>query len=64
MFLRDKDKPMVSKLLQFTSYLAAFFSFVGALGTDLFLASTQWLLIAAVLSVWGIYLLVEAEFRS
>jgi hypothetical protein len=41
-----------------------FLSLVGALGTDIYLASTQWLLVAVVLAVWGVYLLLEAEFRS
>lgn len=62
--LRDKDKPMVSKILVLGSLVAVFFSVVGALGTDIYLASTQWLLVAIVLAVWGVYLLLEAEFRS
>ncbi len=62
--LRDKDKPMVSKLLQLGSLIAVLFSFVGAFGNDIYLASTQWLLVAVLLAVWGVYLLLEAEFRS
>jgi hypothetical protein len=64
MVFRDKDKPMVSKILVIGSLVAVFFSLVGALGTDIYLASTQWLLVAVVLAVWGVYLLLEAEFRS
>lgn len=64
MFLRDKDKPMVAKFLEMASLGAVFFAAVGAMGTDIYLASTQWLLVALVLSVWGVYLLLEAEFRS
>ena len=64
MFFRDKDKPMVSKILVLGSLVAVFFSLVGALGTDIYLASTQWLIVAVVLAVWGVYLLLEAEFRS
>lgn len=64
MCLRDKDKPMVSKFLMYGSLVAVFFSVVGALGTDIYLASTQWLLVAIVSAVWGVYLLLEAEFRS
>lgn len=64
MFLRDKDKPMVSKFMIVGSFSAVIFSVLGAVGTDIFLASTQWLLISVVLAVWGVYLLVEAEFRS
>jgi len=29
---------------------------VGYLGTDIWLASTQWLLVAAVLALFGVYL--------
>ena len=64
MFLRDKDKPMVSKFLVAGSFAAVVFSVFGALGTDIYLASTQWLLIGIVLAVWAVYLLLEAEFRS
>ncbi len=64
MWLRDKDKPMVSKMLFFLSAVSAFLAGLGALGTDIYLASTQWLLVSAVLGVWAIYLLLEAEFRS
>lgn len=64
MFFRDKDKPMISKLFYAGSFLSVLLSILGALGTDIYLASTQWLLIAIVLSVWGVYLLLEAEFRS
>jgi len=64
MFLRDKDKPMISKLLMFLSVLSVVFAIAGAVGTDFYLASTQWLLIAGVLAAWGVYLLLEAEYRS
>lgn len=64
MLFRDKDKPMISKVLTIGSLVAVFFSIVGAVGDDIYLASTQWLLVSVVLAVWGIYLLLEAEFRS
>lgn len=64
MAVRDKDKPMVSKFLFVLSVGAVVLSIVGAVGTDVLLASTQWLLVASVLSIWGVYLLLEAEFRS
>jgi len=60
---RDKDKPMVAKGLFGGSIVAVILAGFGALGMDLFLASTQWLLIAAVLTGWAIYLLLEAQFR-
>jgi len=64
MILRDKDKPMVAKVLMYSSFAAAVLAGVGALGSDIYLASTQWVLVAVMLGVWGIYLLLEAEFRS
>lgn len=64
MFFRDKDKPMMSKLFMLGSGASAILAVVGALGTDLYLASTQWLLVGIVLGIWGVYLLLEAEFRS
>ncbi|OGV94155.1 hypothetical protein A3A66_03180 [Microgenomates group bacterium RIFCSPLOWO2_01_FULL_46_13] len=62
--MRDKDKPMVSKVFVILSVIAVVFSIIGAFGADIYLASTQWLLIAGVLAAWGVYLLLEAEFRS
>lgn len=64
MFIRDKDKPMASKAFLVASFGAVVLSALGALGNDIYLASTQWLLVAIVLAVWGVYLLLEAEFRS
>jgi hypothetical protein len=61
--VRDKDKPMISKALMGFSLTAVILSVVGALGRDVYLASTQWLLVAAVLGIWGVYFLLEAEFR-
>ena len=64
LFMRDKDKPMLAKSLMMFSGVAAVLALTGALGSDFYLASTQWLLVSAVLGIWGIYLLLEAEFRS
>lgn len=64
MFIRDKDKPMASKFLMLASLVAALLSLVGAFWSDIYLASSQWLLVSAVTGVWGVYLLLEAEFRS
>lgn len=62
--MREKDKPMAAKFLMTLSGLSAVLAIVGALGTDLYLASTQWLLVSTALGIWGVYLLLEAEFRS
>jgi hypothetical protein len=64
LFVRDKDKPMVARVLVIFSLVATGFAALGALAQDVYLASTQWLLVAAVLGIWGVYLLLEAEFRS
>jgi hypothetical protein len=58
--IEDKNKPAVAKLLIYLSVVGVVLAGIGATGNDLFLASTQWLLIAIILSVWGIYILVEA----
>lgn len=42
------------------SMLAVLFSIIGAFGTDLWLASTQWVLIAATLAVWAVYAKMRA----
>lgn len=35
------------------------FAIVGAVGSDIWLASTQWLLIGAVLSIWAVYIKIR-----
>lgn len=63
MLLRDKDKPMLAKGLVYASAGSAGLAGVGALGYDLYLASTQWLLVGCLLALWGVFILLEAEFR-
>lgn len=63
MFYRDKDKLAFGKLLMFGSYFSAFMAFLGAMGTDFYLASTQWVLVGLLLASWAIFDLVEAQFR-
>lgn len=46
------------------SVVAVGLAVVGALGQDWYLASTQWLLVAAVLAAWAVFFLLEADFRS
>ena len=64
MIFRDKDKPMLAKIFVSASVGGVLLAVMGALGYDWFLASTQWLLVAILLAVWGVFLLLEAEFRS
>lgn len=45
-----------SKLLMMLSFASIVFSAIGYLGYDFWLASTQWLLVAAVMAMFGVYL--------
>ncbi len=56
MKLDKGNKEMFSKILIWGAVLAVLLSVVGWLSRDIWLASTQWLLIAAVLTLFGIYL--------
>jgi hypothetical protein len=51
MKLSNKNKGMLSKILMYGAVVAVVFSVIGWLGRDIWLASTQWLLIAAVLTI-------------
>jgi len=46
----------VSKALMTAAVVSIVFSGVGYLGLDIWLASTQWLLVAAVMALFGVYL--------
>ncbi len=61
--MRTKDRPAMAALLFNLSMVCAVLAFVGALGKDLYLASTQWLLVGTILAVWAVYLLLEAKYR-
>lgn len=63
MIFRDKDKPMVAKVLVYSSVVAVALAGIGAVGYDLYLASTQWLLVGIMLGIWGLFVLLEAVFR-
>lgn len=54
--LAKKDLKSVSQVLMWGSVVAVIFAAIGYLGTDIWLASTQWLLVAAVLALFGVYL--------
>jgi hypothetical protein len=51
-----RNKDILSKYMLYGAIIAIFMSFIGWLGKDIWLASTQWLLITAVLALFGIYL--------
>lgn len=50
-----KDLEGLSKLFMGGSFLSVILAGIGYLGTDIWLASTQWLLVAAVLALFGVY---------
>lgn len=56
MKLDKKGKANLSNYLMYGAVLAVLFAAEGWLGPDLWLASTQWLLVALVLAAFGIYL--------
>ncbi|MEK7143131.1 MAG: hypothetical protein AAB785_02885 [Patescibacteria group bacterium] len=42
------------------SVVAVILALIGSFGSDLWLASTQWVLIAAVLAVWAVYVKIRS----
>jgi hypothetical protein len=56
MKLSKGNKAMLSQVMIGGSVIAILLSAVGWLGPDIWLASTQWLLVALVMTAFGIYL--------
>lgn len=54
--MKKKDLRFTSQVLVAGAIVAIALSALGYLGSDIWLASTQWLLIASVLLLFGIYL--------
>jgi len=54
--MSKKDMKMYSKVLIGGATICVILAGIGYLGADIWLASTQWLLVAAVLALFGIYL--------
>ncbi|HLB95651.1 MAG TPA: hypothetical protein VJK26_01970 [Patescibacteria group bacterium] len=42
------------------SVIAVILSMIGAFGSDLWLASTQWVLVAGVLAIWAVYVKIRS----
>lgn len=61
--IRDKDKPMVARILANLSVVCVALAGLSMVGLDVFLASTQWVLVAVAFGVYAVFLLLEAEFR-
>jgi hypothetical protein len=51
-----KEMKMYSQYLMGGAVVAVLLSAIGYLGADIWLASTQWLLVAVVLALFGVYL--------
>ena len=61
--MRNKDKLALGKALIYASVVCSILAVIGALGADLWLASTQWMLVGLTLAVWGVFVLIEAQFK-
>ncbi|MCL5072237.1 MAG: hypothetical protein M1308_15300 [Actinobacteria bacterium] len=55
----NKDKLIYPRVFMAASIAAIVLAGVGYLGNDIWLASTQWLLIAAIFALFGVYLRLE-----
>ncbi|MGD8744128.1 MAG: hypothetical protein PVJ52_00850 [Candidatus Woesebacteria bacterium] len=52
---KKKDIMLYSQILMGGAVISVLLAAIGYLGTDIWLASTQWLLVAAVLALFGVY---------
>ncbi|QQS39143.1 hypothetical protein IPM62_00815 [Candidatus Woesebacteria bacterium] len=59
MKVSKKDMRVIAQMLMGGAIVAVLLSGLGYLGTDIWLASTQWLLVAAVLALFGVYLRMD-----
>jgi hypothetical protein len=53
--VKKKDWANLSQVMMALSVVAVALAGVGYMGTDIWLASTQWVIVAAVLALFGIY---------
>jgi len=53
--LNKKSWESLSQIFMGSSVVSVILAGVGYLGNDIWLASTQWLLVAAVLALFGVY---------
>ena len=53
--MKKKDWRQASQLLMAGSFIAVVMGAIGYTGVDIWLASTQWLLVAAVTALFGLY---------
>ncbi len=53
--MKKKDWRQLSQILMGAAIVSVVLAGLGYMGTDIWLASTQWLLVAAVLGLFGLY---------
>lgn len=53
--MKKKDLALTSQIMMGGAAVSVVLAASGYLGTDIWLASTQWLLVAAVLALFGVY---------
>ena len=58
--MKKKDKRLSSQVMMGAAVISILLAGIGYLGTDIWLASTQWLLVAAVLALFGVYTRIES----
>jgi 4-hydroxybenzoate polyprenyltransferase len=58
--MKKKDMRLMSQVLMGSAVISVILAGIGYLGSDIWLASTQWLLVAAVLALFGVYLKTES----
>jgi hypothetical protein len=59
--LKKKDIRIVSQVLMAGATISIILAGIGYFGNDLWLASTQWLLVAAVMALFGVYTRLESQ---
>ena len=57
---KKSDWGLYSQILISGSVIAVILGGLGFLGTDIWLASTQWLIVSAVLAAFGVYAKLES----
>lgn len=58
--MKKKDMKLSSQVLMGGAVISILLAGIGYLGTDIWLASTQWLLVAVVLALFGVYTRLES----
>ena len=53
--MKKEDMDRLSQVLMGGAVISIVLAAIGYLGTDIWLASTQWLLVAAVLALFAVY---------